>query len=160
MSPWLRPAWRISFIYPQRCFLIAFSISLLKDLHCCQCRHHSDVIISVMASQITRLTIVYLTVYSGADQRKHQSSASLAFVHGIHQWRVNSPHKGPVENASIWWRHHGLAMNRSATLSNLCFFMHIILIVLLNQGISYLEPVILDGIYSFIRESTSLLNWV
>ena len=43
-----------------------------------------------MASQITSLTIVYSTVYSDADQRKHQSSASLAFVWGIH------PHKGPV----------------------------------------------------------------
>ena len=49
-----------------------------------------------MASQITSLTIVYSTVYSGADQRKHQSSASLSFVRGIHRWPVNSPHKGPV----------------------------------------------------------------
>ena len=49
-----------------------------------------------MASQITSLTIVYSTVYSGADQRKHQSSASLAFVQGIHRWPVTSPHKGPV----------------------------------------------------------------
>ena len=49
-----------------------------------------------MASQITSLTIVYSTVYSGTDQRKHQSSASLAFVRGIHRWPVNSPHKGPV----------------------------------------------------------------
>ena len=49
-----------------------------------------------MASQITSLTIVYSTVYSGADQRKHQSSALLAFVREIHQWPVNSPHKGPV----------------------------------------------------------------
>ena len=49
-----------------------------------------------MASQITSLTIVYSTVYSGADQRKHQSSASLAFVRGIHRWLVNSPHKCPV----------------------------------------------------------------
>ena len=49
-----------------------------------------------MAYQITSLTIVYSTVYSGADQRKHQSSASLAFVWGIHRWPVNSPHKGPV----------------------------------------------------------------
>ena len=40
--------------------------------------------------------IVYSTVYSGADQRKHQSSASLAFVRGFHRWPVNSPHKGPV----------------------------------------------------------------
>ena len=51
---------------------------------------------SAMASQITSLTIVYSIVYSGADQRKHQSSASLAFVWGIHRWPVNSPHKGPV----------------------------------------------------------------
>ena len=51
---------------------------------------------SVMASQITSLTIVWSTVYSGADQRKLQSSASLAFVRGIHQWPVNSTHKGPV----------------------------------------------------------------
>ena len=58
--------------------------------------HYNDVIISAMASQITSLTIVYSTVYSGADQRKHQSSASLAFVRGIHRWPVNSPHKGPV----------------------------------------------------------------
>ena len=49
-----------------------------------------------MAYEITSLTIVYSTVYSGADQRKHQSSASLAFVRGIHRWQVNSPHKGPV----------------------------------------------------------------
>ena len=51
---------------------------------------------SVMASQITSLTIVYSSVYSGTDQRKHQSSASPAFVRGIHRWPVNSPHKWPV----------------------------------------------------------------
>ena len=51
---------------------------------------------SAMASQITSLTIAYSTVYSGAYQRKHQGSASLAFVRGIHRWPVNSPHKGPV----------------------------------------------------------------
>ena len=48
------------------------------------------------ASQITSLTIVYSTVYSGADKRKHQSSASLDFVWGIQWWPVNSPHKWPV----------------------------------------------------------------
>ena len=40
--------------------------------------------------------LVYSTVYSGVDQRKHQSSASLAFVWGIHRGLENSPHKGPV----------------------------------------------------------------
>ena len=58
--------------------------------------HYNDVTLGAMASQITSLTIVYSSVYSVADQRKHQSSASLAFLRGIHRWPVNSPHKGPV----------------------------------------------------------------
>ena len=58
--------------------------------------HYCDVVMGAMSSQITSLTIVYSIVHSGADQRKHQSSASLAFVRGIHRWPVNSPHKGPV----------------------------------------------------------------
>ena len=56
----------------------------------------TDVIMSVIAFLITRVAIVYSIVCSGVDQRKHQSSASLAFVRGIHRWPVNSPHKGPV----------------------------------------------------------------
>ena len=51
---------------------------------------------SIMASQITSLTIGYATVHSAADKKNHQSSASLAFVPGIHCWQVNSPYKGPV----------------------------------------------------------------
>ena len=58
--------------------------------------HYSDVIVGIMASHITSLTIVYSTVHSGTDQRKHQSSASLAFVWWIYRWPVNSPHKWPV----------------------------------------------------------------
>ena len=49
-----------------------------------------------MASQITSLIIVYSTIYSGANQRKHQSSTSLAFVRWIHRWPGNSLHKWPV----------------------------------------------------------------
>ena len=59
-------------------------------------RHYDDVIMDTIASQITSLAIVYSIVYSSAVQRKHQSSASLAFVWGIHRGPVNSPHKGPV----------------------------------------------------------------
>ena len=59
-------------------------------------QHYDDVIMGMLASQITSLTIVYSTFYSDADQRKHQSSASLAFVRGIHRGPVNSPHKWPV----------------------------------------------------------------
>ena len=59
-------------------------------------QHYDDVIMSVMASQITSLASVCSTFIRGTVQRKYQSSASLAFVRGIHRWPVNSPHKGPV----------------------------------------------------------------
>ena len=58
--------------------------------------HYNNVIMSAMVSQITNLTSVYSTVYSGEDQRKHQSSTLLVFVRGIHRWPVNSLNKGPV----------------------------------------------------------------
>ena len=71
--------------------------------------HYSDVIMGAIASQITSLTIAYSIVYSGGDQREHQSSASLcAFVRGIHRWPVNSPAQMTTnrENVFIWWRLH------------------------------------------------------
>ena len=55
-----------------------------------------------MASQITSLAMVYSTIYSGADQRKQQSSASLAFVTGQFPAQMASN----AENVSIWWRDH------------------------------------------------------
>ena len=58
--------------------------------------HYDDVIMTMLASQITSLTVVYSIVYSGVIQRKHQSSASLAFVREIHRGPVNFPHKWPV----------------------------------------------------------------
>ena len=65
---------------------------------------------SAIVSQITSLAILYLTVYSGADQRK--TSASLAFVRGIHRWLVTgefpAQRASNAENVSIWWRHHDM----------------------------------------------------
>ena len=58
--------------------------------------HYIDVIMTTMASQITSLTVVYSTFYSDADQRKHQSSASLAFVWGIHRDRWIPRTKGQL----------------------------------------------------------------
>ena len=67
--------------------------------------HYSDVIMSAMASQITGVSMVCSTVCSGAAQRKHQSSASLAFVRGIPTASVTgefpSQRTSNVENASI-----------------------------------------------------------
>ena len=65
-----------------------------------------------IASQITSLTIVYSGVYSDADQSKHQSSASLAFVREIHRDRwIPAQMASNAENVSIWWRHHVFWMN-------------------------------------------------
>ena len=59
--------------------------------------HYNDVIMGAIASQITSLTIVFSTVYLDTDQRKHQSSASLAFVWDEpFRGPVNFPHKWPV----------------------------------------------------------------
>ena len=66
--------------------------------------HYSDVIMNTMASQITGVSIVCPTVCTGADQRNHQSSASLAFVREIHRWPVVpfTQRASNAENASIW----------------------------------------------------------
>ena len=58
--------------------------TFVRFRHCQGSNHYIDVIMTTMASQITSLTVVYSIVYPGADQRKHQSSPSLAFVRGIH----------------------------------------------------------------------------
>ena len=58
--------------------------------------HYIDFIMSALPSQITCVSIVCSAVCLGADQINHQSSASLAFVRGIHRRPVDSPHKGPV----------------------------------------------------------------
>ena len=69
------------------------------------CSYYGDVIMSAMVSQITVVSFVCSTVCSGADQRKHQSSAWLAFVRGIHRWPVDSPNKWPVTwKMSKWCR--------------------------------------------------------
>ena len=75
--------------------------------------HYSDVIMGKLASKINSLTIVYSTVYSGADQRRHQSSASLAFVREIHPQMASN-----AENGFVWWRHH------EATLKNIATELH------------------------------------
>ena len=76
--------------------------------------HYSDVIMSAMASQITGVLIVYSTVCSGVDQRKHQSSASLSLwgeftgdrlIPRSHRW-IPRTKASVAEHISIWWRHH------------------------------------------------------
>ena len=80
-----------SFFETQTWFQMRYDMSYVRLVS-----HYSEVIMSEMASQITGVSIVYSTVCSGTDQRKPQSSTSLAFVRGIHGWPANSLHKGPV----------------------------------------------------------------
>ena len=94
---------------PTPCVLTKQSIFWRRNFH------YNDVIMSTMASQITSVSIACSSVCSGADYRKHQSSALLAFVRGIHQWPVNSPpsefpaqRASNTENGFVWWRHHEL----------------------------------------------------
>ena len=58
---------------------------------------------SAMASQITCVSSVCSTICSGADQRKHQSFASLVLVREIHPSPMHYPHKGP---ATKWFHCH------------------------------------------------------
>ena len=80
--------------------------------------HYNDVIISVMASLTTGFSIVYSTACPGANQRKHQSSASLAFVGGIQRWPVNSPYKEPVTRKMFPF--DDVIMKKVVTLTGLC----------------------------------------
>ena len=91
-------------------------------------QHYYDVIMGAMASQITSLTIVYSTVYSSADRRKHQSSPSLAFVRGIHRRPVNSPHKGPVTRKifpfdDVIMKHH-ITQHYCSSLPSISYWCH------------------------------------
>ena len=82
---------RVYFPNTPKQFMQFHSSRVIRELF-----HYTDVIMSAVASQIISLTIVYSTVYSGVDQRKHKSSASLTFMRGIHWSPMNSPHKWPV----------------------------------------------------------------
>ena len=70
----------------------------------------NESLMSAMVSQITGISIVWFTVCSGADQRKRQNSALLAFVRGIHRWLVTGEFPSQLasnaDNVSYWWRHH------------------------------------------------------
>ena len=82
-------------------------------------KHYNDVIRSAMSSQITSVTIVYSTVYSGADQRKYQSSASMAFCEGNPSVTGEFPAQraSNADHVSMWWRHRVLHMTcNSVTL--------------------------------------------
>ena len=96
-------------------------------------QHYNDVLMMMMASQITGLSMVYPTICSGADQRKHKSSASLAFVMGIHRWPVNSPRKGPVTRKLYSFDYVIMTLGRSA-------ISHVHAVCLISKGGKVFSP--------------------
>ena len=120
------------FFYPTFYGVISLVIGQSYDYHNASeitLKHYCDVIIGANASDITSLTIVFSTAYWDTDQRKHQSSASLAFVRGIHRPPVNSPHKWPVPRKmfpfddvimNIWIKWTGTKPQQSTTNRDPC----------------------------------------
>ena len=90
------PLWEKNIVFNECQWNGQFMYMWKFDLVLISPTYYSDVIMSEMASQITSLMMVSQPFNSGTDRRKHQSSASLAFVRGIPRWPVNFPHKGPV----------------------------------------------------------------
>ena len=117
-------------------------------------------ILFVVASQITSLTIVYSTVYSGSDQRKHQSTASMVFVRGIHQWPVNSPHKGPVTRKMFPFDDVIMERTHLNCLQPSENFIDIQVTVGLQRPISNFDGpgVLLMGFWNHIQQSSILLE--
>ena len=105
-----------------RCLVHLLQNGCLLDSGWTSTYHYNDAIMSATVSQITSLTIVDSSAYSGADQTKHQSSASLAFVWGI----FSTQRASNAENISIRWRHHDEALNISVETMSTNDVAHII----------------------------------
>ena len=125
------------------CIPVVFSISRYHAAAYVEnvLQHYGDVIMGAIASQITSFTIVYSTIYSDADQRNHQSSASLAFVRGIHQGPVNSPQKRPVTRTMFPFDDVIMILKRGCFISsclgcanNLSFYKRHLTAILLNEN--------------------------
>ena len=117
---------------PQNILAVTLHTKTLISDASVQIDHYDDVTMSLMASQITSLTSVYSTVYLGADQRKHQSSAPLAFVWGIHRGPVNSTHKWsvtrkkfPFDDVIMWTRSWDISRSCESSLIRAHTLKHI-----------------------------------
>ena len=139
------------------------------DLYSNIISHYNDVIMGMMASQITSLTIVFSTVYLDTNQRKHQSSASLAFVRGIHRRLVNSPHKWPVtrkmfpfDDVIMWYTAYSVTL-WCCSIPNIHRLAYIVIMVadalgpVLQQGSDAVVSLSANGSAAF-KESCTLIG--
>ena len=127
---------------------------------------YNDVIMGAIASQITSLTIVYSMVYSGAYQRKHESSASLAFVMGIHRWPLNSPHKRPVTQKMLPFDDVIMSYYKISLLNSMCLNWKFLTyhwltdssVAIHNQKICYKMRVLITVLQSHISNTNPCSN--
>ena len=107
----------------------------------------------VIASHNTSLTIVYSNVYSGADQRKHQSSGPLAFVRGIHRWPGNIPHKWPVTRKMF--------PLDDVIMDNRCLIMSLITLAWIDRAQHYITTYCCNiTVYQIYLESTRMHRYI
>ena len=132
-----------------------------------QFSHNSCVIMGTLTSQITGFSVVYSIVCSGTDQRKYQSSESLAFVRGIHWWPVNSPHKAPVmwkkfpldDVVMVWLPNVGDSLFVSSIRKPYAFFFNLILVnAFIISPFVILSPSVLHHSWFWISEGLSRNN--
>ena len=122
--------------------------------------HYNDVIMCTIASQITSLMIVFSTVYLDTDQRKHQSSASLAFGWGIHRMLVNSLHKWPVMRKMflfddvIMWILHSRLLTKADSVNVLCG------VILLQHSLFSLKLLTTGNCPALVSTKQSWRIWV
>ena len=108
-----------------------------------------------MAAQITGVSIVYSTVCSGADHRKHQSFAPLSFVRGIH--RVSN-----AESVSILWRHHVESSLYTQTQEPRRFaimFTHIICIQIYLMSLHVIVLILIANYHNTQGISANAIEW-
>ena len=118
---------------------------------------------TMLASQITSLTVVYSIVYSGVDQSKHQSSASLAFVQEIHRGPVNFPHKWPVTRKMLPFDDVIMIPYNSITITRQWFLVDVYrcsskCIIFLSK-ISAVKPVVTNLKYRCLSCLSSFSRW-
>ena len=158
----------LEFVTPRNAVLLHIATAVTKACYVCFCGHYSDVTISAMAPQVTSLTIVYSTVYSGTDKRKHQSSASLAFVGGIHRWPVNSLHKRPVtrkmfpfDDVIMNWCNSGVQVPDIIQMLFLNYWTFKIKIIHhIAKSNNYYSILRCGGLFFKIKKSTTSHSWI
>ena len=132
----------------------------LQVYSACWLNHYTDVIMTEWASQITSLTIVYSAVYSGGDQRKLQSSASLAFVWGIHRDRWIPRTKGQLRGKCFHLMTSSCLHPGTGVVTHPMYMKNKKYRLSLNGVLCYLDDMHISPVYVYFNMFTWQLNCI